>query len=310
MIVIEDILQKKLNVKTFVALGSFDGLHIGHRKLIEKTVRLSKENYAESMVITFKNHPLSIINPKIAPKLLISNEKKKIILKNMNVDILNLIPFDEKFMKVSPEDFIYKIISLYNVSGVIVGFNYRFGYKNMGDVELLKALSRRMGFKLFVIDPVSYNGKIASSSYVRNLIESGEIETANNILTRSYSLSGEVIHGRQIGRTLNFPTANLGCDNKFLIPKGGVYYTNVKVNNGFYKGITNIGVNPTVNGRKLSIETNLLDFDDDIYGKDMTLYFISRIRSEKKFESVKGLEKQLQKDKIYAGNQNFIYKLI
>lgn len=309
MIVIEDKFKSFLPHKTFVALGSFDGIHMGHINLINKSIQLSKQYNAKSMIFTFKNHPLTTINKELAPKLIMDNETKLSIFENMGIDIVNMPLFDEDLMKISPDDFILNLVKHYNIMGIIVGFNYRFGYKNLGDTELLKNLSSKYGFLFICIPPVKYKGEVVSSSRIRNTIsDEGDIKKANIMLTRPFMLKGSIIKGNRIGRTINFPTINLDYDKNYLLPKGGVYYSNVRYDGKLYKGITNIGFNPTVHNNKLSIETHILNFSKDIYGKDVSIYFIKKIRDEKKFNSLEDLKYQLTADKNYASKQK-LYKL-
>jgi riboflavin kinase/FMN adenylyltransferase len=304
MIIIEDNFEKFLQYRTYVALGSFDGLHIGHMSLINKTIKLSEKDNAKSMVVTFKNHPLITINEELAPKLIMDNNSKCRILENLKLDILNMVNFDKKFMKMCPEDFILNLVNHYKVKGLIVGFNYRFGYKNLGDVELLKNMSKSHGFSIEVVEPVKYKGQIVSSSSIRSIIaDEGNVKKAAQLLTRPYMMQGDVIKGKQLGRTLGFPTINLNYNKKFVIPRGGVYYTIVEYKTELFKGITNVGYNPTVNDNKLSIETYILEFNKDIYGEDVRVYFMDRIRDEKKFSSLQELIEQLKKDELYALKQ-------
>jgi riboflavin kinase/FMN adenylyltransferase len=307
MLIYEDNFNIKLNEQTYIALGSFDGLHLGHMSLIDKTLKLAKSNNVKSMIFTFKNHPLTVINEEMAPRLIISNDVKSNLLEHIGIDILNYAEFNIEFMKISAEDFIYNIIQHYNAKGFIVGFNYRFGYKNLGDVEFLHSLSKKLNFEVHVVDPVKINGEIISSSKIRHLISEGDITKANYFLTRPFMLEGKVIRGKQLGRKIHFPTINLDYDKKFVLPRGGVYYTIVEYDNKQYKGITNIGYNPTVNDKKLSIETHILDFEKDIYDEFVRVHFYKRIRDEKKFDSLEYLIEQLKKDKKYAEKQNFIH---
>ncbi|MBU3187118.1 bifunctional riboflavin kinase/FAD synthetase [Clostridium estertheticum] len=303
MLIIEDNFKTNLKYQTFIALGSFDGLHLGHMHLINKTVELSKVNNAKSMICTFKNHPLSVINKEICPKLIMDNDTKVKLLEDTGIDIVNLANFDKDFMKITPEEFIRNMVKCYNVKGIIVGFNYRFGYKNLGDVEMLKAYSTILGYELYVCDAISVNDEIVSSSKIRHLIAEGNIVKANELLGRPHTIIGKVITGKQLGRTIGFPTVNLNYNKEYILPKGGVYYTVIEYDNCLYKAITNIGYNPTVEGGKLSVETHILDFDKQIYGEIVKINFINRIRDEVKFNTVEELKQQLVKDKEYAYNQ-------
>ncbi|MBW9170887.1 bifunctional riboflavin kinase/FAD synthetase [Clostridium estertheticum] len=303
MLIIEDNFKTNLEYQTFIALGSFDGLHLGHMHLINKTVELSKANNAKSMICTFKNHPLSVINKEICPKLIMDNDTKIKLLEDTGIDIVNLANFDKDFMKITPEEFIRNMVKCYNVKGIIVGFNYRFGYKNLGDVEMLKAYSTILGYNLYVCDAISVNDEIVSSSKIRHLIAEGNIVKANELLGRPHTIIGKVITGKQLGRTIGFPTVNLNYNKEYILPKGGVYYTIIEYDNYLYKAITNIGYNPTVEGGKLSVETHILDFNKQIYSEIVKINFINRIRDEVKFNTVEELKQQLVKDKEYAYNQ-------
>lgn len=304
MIVMEDNFVKFLQYDTYIALGSFDGLHLGHISLVNKTIELAKENNAKSMVFTFKTHPLMTINPELAPKLLMDNNTKVSVLKNTGLDIINMVTFDKNLMKMNPEDFIVNLLNHYKARGLVVGFNYRFGYKNLGDAEMLSKLSEKYGFSLYVEAPVKFKDQVVSSSMIRGIIaDEGDIDKANKLLATPFAMNGDVIRGKQLGRTIGFPTANLNYNKQSVIPRGGVYYTAVEYKKKFYKGITNIGYNPTVNDNKLSIETHILDFNENIYNKKIKVYFIERIRDEKKFDSLQELTKQLEKDKEYAVKQ-------
>ena len=304
MKVFEDNFVEYFEDKTIIALGGFDGLHLGHRALIEKTIHIAKRLNCKSMIFTFKNHPLSIINEEAAPKLLMSNQYKQELLAEYNIEILNMAEFHAEFMKLSPEEYISNLVKHYNASGLVVGFNHRFGYKNLGDIDLLKDLSKTLGFNLYVVPPVKYKGEIVSSSKIRNLLsEDGDIEKANKMLSRYYTLEGEIIRGKQLGRKLGFPTVNLDYSKEYVLPRGGVYFSIVEHNNKKYKGITNIGYNPTVENHKLSIETHIIDFNQELYNEKIKIYFVKRIRDEKKFNSLTELSEQLKNDKIFALKQ-------
>lgn len=299
MIVLNDSFKVKLKYKTYVTIGSFDGLHKGHLSLISKAVELSKKNNVKSMVNTFKEHPLSIINKEIAPKLIMDNETKIQLLNENGLDVLNLSDFID-IMKMSPEDYILNMIEHYNIKGIITGFNHKFGHKNEGDVKLLKKLSEKYGFELYIVEPVKVDGEIVSSTSIRKYIAVGEIAKANKMLLRPFSLSGTVIHGRQVGRTLGFPTANLKYDSDFVVPGIGVYYTVVEYNGKNYKAITDIGYAPTVRNSDFTIESYMLNFDEDIYEKSIKVNFIEKIRDEVKFSSIEELKSQLESDKKFA----------
>ena len=291
----------------YIALGSFDGLHLGHLSLIHKVHEEAQKNGGKSIVYTFKSHPRAVLNKDHVPRLLMNNDEKADILQECGIDMLYFQEFDSDFMKMTPNEFIEFLIKKFHAKGLVVGFNYKFGYKNMGDTKLLQELAGEYDFKLFVMEPCIYEGEVISST--RKAIEDGEVQKACEMLSHPLRLSGKVIHGRKIGRTIGFPTANLNYDKNYVLPAVGVYYTNVKVNNIIYKGITSVGNNPTVDGKSLTIETYILDFDQDIYEKNIEVFFIKKIRNEKKFNGIEQLKDQLKKDKSFAFNENYMSSL-
>ncbi|NLZ48207.1 MAG: bifunctional riboflavin kinase/FAD synthetase [Clostridiales bacterium] len=301
MQIFENNYVSSLSKKTYIALGSFDGLHLGHIRLIKECINLAKKNNGLSMVYTFKNHPLTTINPEKAPKLLMDNNNKASVLSGIGVDILALVDFNKKLMETSAEDFIKMLVKDFNLGGVVVGFNYRFGHKNQGDVNLLKELSIKYNFIVKIMDPLQSKEELISSSRIRKLIQEGNITEANKLLYKPFMLSGKVIAGKQLGRTLGYPTANIYVDKKYMIPKAGVYYTLVGYKDKLYKGMTNVGYNPTVAlTEEINIETYILDFDKEIYDDYINVYFMDRIRDEVKFDSLESLIDQMDKDYSYV----------
>ena len=294
---------------SYVALGSFDGLHSGHLSLVNKIIELANENKGKSIVYTFKNHPRTLIKGATPPKLLMDNESKEEILEALGVDLIYFEEFNEEYMKLTPEGFIKYLCEKFKVKGIVVGFNYRFGYKNVGNIEMLKELSRKYGYELYVMEPCNYEDEVISSTRIRNELLSGNVDKAMKMLNRPYCIKGKVVHGKKLGRAIGFPTANLDYSKVALIPKKGVYYTNVQWQGKIYKGITSVGNNPTVNGDKLTIETYILDFNNDLYGHNIKVYFIKKIRDEKKFNSIDDLVIQLKKDKYYALEEKFFVNL-
>ena len=294
---------------SYVALGSFDGLHSGHLSLVNKIIELAKENKGKSIVYTFKNHPRTLIKGATPPKLLMDNESKEEILEALGVDLIYFEEFNEEYMKLTPEGFIKYLCEKFKVKGIVVGFNYRFGYKNVGNIEMLKELSTKYGYELYVMEPCNYEDEVISSTRIRNELLSGNVDKAMKMLNRPYCIKGKVVHGKKLGRAIGFPTANLDYSKEALIPKKGVYYTNVQWQGKIYKGITSVGNNPTVNGDKLTIETYILDFNNDLYGHNIKVYFIKKIRDEKKFNSIDDLVIQLKKDKYYALEEKFFVNL-
>lgn len=291
----------------YIALGSFDGLHLGHLSLIEKAKDLAVKNNGKSIIFTFKNHPRKFLNTTNKIQLIMTNEEKIDILQNEEVDIIAFKDFDEKIMKMMPDEFIRWLCKSYNVKGIIVGFNFKFGYKNLGDVETLEKFQEEYKYKLYVMKPYTMQDEIISSTSIRKELLDGNVKKAFNMLSRPYMLSGKVIDGKKLGRTIGFPTANLEINKEKVIPKKGVYYTNVKIDEKTFKGITSVGNNPTVNGQELTLETYILNFNEDIYGKEIKVYFIDRIRDEVKFNNINELVAQLKKDKKFAEEKSEMY---
>lgn len=300
--------------ESVVTIGNFDGIHKGHQVLIEKATEYAKKNNVISIVFTFKNHPVNYFKPNSVKNIITNNDKIK-ILKTMGVDYIINIPFDEYMTKISGDDFVKDIlIDKLGAKKIIVGHDFTFARNKEGNIALLQKLSKKYGFLLEIVNPVKIDDIRISSSYIRKLILDGKVEDACKYLGRNYKLSGEVIHSKKLGRTIGFPTANISINENIIIPKVGIYATKVYVNGEIYYGATNVGYNPTVNGKKLSIETNILEFNDDIYGKVITIEFLERIRDEKKFNGIEELKEQLQKDtkyiyKVYL-QKNKIYDTI
>ncbi|MCI9070123.1 bifunctional riboflavin kinase/FAD synthetase [Clostridium sp.] len=297
----------KESKNNYIALGSFDGLHLGHLSLIEKVKDLALKNNGKSIVFTFKNHPRKFLNTNNKIQLIMTNEEKINILQNKKVDMLAFKSFDEKIMKMMPDEFIKWLCKSYNVKGIVVGFNFKFGYKNLGDIETLEKFQEEYKYKLYVMKPCKIQDEIISSTAIRKELLDGNVKKAFSMLSRPYMLSGKVIDGKKLGRTIGFPTANLEINKEKVIPKKGVYYTTVKIEEKIFKGITSVGNNPTVNGQELTLETYILDFNEDIYGKEINVYFIDRIRDEVKFNNINELVEQLKKDKKFAeGKKKYI----
>lgn len=294
-------LEKIKNIEnSVVTIGNFDGIHKGHIQLIKRTVDQAKKKNFKSVIFTFENHPMRYFRAN-SIKNLMTNEDKIEMMKSLGIDIIVMIPFDEYMTKISGQDFVNEILlDTLGAKKVIVGHDFTFARNKEGNIKLLKDLSEQYGFELEVVNPIKIDDIRISSTHIRNLISSGDVEKVYKYLGRNYTLSGEVVHARKIGRTIGFPTANIKIDENMVIPKVGIYATKVYIDNKVYYGATNVGYNPTVNGKTLSIETNILEFDDDIYGKNITIEFLQRIRDEKKFNGIEELKNQLQKDTKYV----------
>ena len=282
-----------------VALGTFDGLHRGHLDVIGTAKQEAEHTGAKLAVFTFSNHPLEWINPAHVPVALVTPAVKLQLLESLGVDVLIDIPFNQLVADLLPQQFLERLRAL-NYSCLVVGENFTYGQRGVGNVYTLAASAQAMGFKLIVRKLVSNNGTIISSTEIRRLITDGEVQQAAKMLGRSYSISGIVAHGNERGRLLGYPTANLELvDAHVAIPLGGVYAVRAYVDGGVYGGIANIGKNPTFGDvEKPRLETNIFGFSGDIYGKTLTIEFVQRIRGEVKFAGIDALKEQLAQDKL------------
>lgn len=282
-----------------VALGTFDGLHRGHLDVIGTAKQEAEHTGAKLAVFTFSNHPLEWINPAHVPVALVTPAVKLQLLENLGVDVLIDIPFNQLVADLLPQQFLERLSAL-NYSCLVVGENFTYGQRGVGNVYTLAASAQAMGFKLIVRKLVSNNGTIISSTEIRRLITAGEVQQATKMLGRSYSISGIVAHGNERGRLLGYPTANLELvDAHVAIPLGGVYAVRAYVDGGVYGGMANIGKNPTFGDvEKPRLETNIFGFSGDIYGKTLTIEFVQRIRGEVKFAGIDALKEQLAQDKL------------
>ncbi len=281
---------------TGVALGNFDGIHLGHQMLINKMILESKKLGLKSSLLLFKNHTKLTIN-NIKPRIITTYEQKLKIAEELGIDIVYVMDFDKEIMKLSPEKFIKNIIiDKMNSKLIVVGFDYKFGYKASGDSNLLIDLSKKYGLKIEVLKPIYENKEIIGSTEIRNLIKDGNVCKANKVLGRPYSIIGKVIEGSNRGHKLGFPTANIEVNLELSIPKTGVYKTNTIFKGKTYKSLTNIGYNPTFNEKKLKIETHILDFNKNIYGEIIEIDFLDFLRDDIKFDTKEDLINQLNED--------------
>ena len=277
-----------------VLIGNFDGIHLGHQKLISKAKKIAEQKKQKLVLITFNPHPREIIN-NTEMDLILPYKEKKSLLKNYGIDMINEIKFTNKLSKLSAEEFAKEYIyKAHNPSDIVIGKNFKFGHKARGDAKLLKdLLSKKV--KVHSIDIKRLDSLVISSSEIKKLISKGSIEKVNKLLGRNYHISGKVIHGEKRGRLIGFPTTNLSTEWNFL-PKKGVYVSKVVISDKSYQSITNIGVRPTFNANSLQIESHIFDFNKNVYGKKIKIYFLARIRNEKKFETVEKLIENITKD--------------
>lgn len=287
---------KEDRFKIGIVLGNFDGIHLGHKKLILSMINDSKNSNLVPAVLLFSKHPKEVISGK-SPELLTSLEDKEDMLKKMGVKIVYQADFTEEFKDLSPEEFVKQIlIDQLNVDSIFVGFDYRFGHKALGDATLLKKIGEKYNLRVTIIDPVYDKKRVLSSTEIRNHIRSGNIKLANEMLGRSYKIKGRVVHGNKIGNKLGFPTANIELISNYPVPKIGVYKTNTFIDGVRYLSLTNIGTNPTIGGGTIKIETYILDFNKLIYGKILEIDFIEYLRGELRFPNLNQLKLQMQAD--------------
>lgn len=286
----------QLNSPSVVALGCFDGLHIGHRALI-KEARLSADRLSLPLaVFSFSEPPKNFFVKNSVPILTDANEKKR-LMESLGVDIFVSLDFSAEISSLSPEKFFEDIIiSRLRASEVFCGFNYRFGKGAEGDTELLSSLCEKRSVGFSAISPVLVDGIAVSSSEIRRLLSVGDVAAAAELLGRHYSICSSVVSGQQLGRRLGFPTVNQLISNKSAPLRNGVYITRTRVGHLIKRSITNVGVRPTVDGHTLCAETNLFDFEGDLYGRSIRVEFIDFIRPERKFDSIEQLSEQVQKD--------------
>ncbi len=301
---------KNVNIieNTVVTIGNFDGVHVGHQNIINKTISIGKEKHLKSILFTFSNHPVNFFRSEGIKNLMALEEKYKII-ESMGIETIIPIPFDQFIISFSPQEYVKEIlIDKLHVKEVVVGHDFRFGKDREGDANVLKEFGEKYGFKVNIVSPITIDHIRVSSSFIRRLLEEGDIKKASEFLGRCYTIKGVVIHGRKIGRKLlGFPTINIHIKKDILTPKTGVYYTKVKIKDRLYHGATNIGYNPTVENTYLSIETHIIDFDGDLYEEEVEIYFIERIRNEMKFSSIEELKNQMKRDMEYIKIQKNIY---
>lgn len=290
--------NKENNSNTAVALGNFDGIHIGHQNLIKTMVYKARKMDLKPSLLLFKEHTKTVLNEN-SPKYITSIDQKIKIAKKLGVELVYIIDFDKKLMKLSPDEFVKKIlVKKIKSKLVVVGYDYRFGYKASGDASYLEKLASKYDFEVKIIDPIKNNGIIVSSSNIRELIKEGKVEKVETQLRRPYSVLGKVIRGDNRGHKLGFPTANIELIDNYVIPKNGVYKTYTKIDGKVYKSATNIGYNPTFNKKRklLKFETHILDFKKDIYGKIIEISFKKFLRDDIKFNNVEDLIDQLKLD--------------
>jgi riboflavin kinase / FMN adenylyltransferase len=282
--------------RTTVTIGNFDGVHLGHQRIIRGVIDRSRDTATQSMVLTFFPHPARILRPEQAPPLLMTLAQRLDSFRKSGLDAALVLRFDAELAKVTAEDFVRKfLVDTLHARTVMVGSNFRFGHKQAGNVKLLEELGRRWDFEVQVVPPVIQDGIVVSSTAVRCAVREGRMKDAAHLLGRQFALAGEIRTGTGQGRKLVVPTLNLATEQECL-PKNGVYATETVVSGKTYRSATNIGVRPTFDGQRLAIESHLFDFSENLTSGAMEVRFWKRLRDEKKFSGPEALRDQVLRD--------------
>jgi riboflavin kinase/FMN adenylyltransferase len=279
-----------------MTLGNFDGLHLGHQRILKRVSERARALGLPSVVYTFEPHPLKVVSPRKSPPIIMDMEDKVRLIGSFGIDFLLLARFTKEFAARHPREFVEKeLVRGISAKEVCVGHDYAFGRGKLGTAEYLKGLGRELGFSVAIVPAYKKKGVVVSSSRVRELITAGEVRGAAELLGRFYSIKGRVVRGKDMGRIIGFPTANIGVKSE-LVPKRGVYAAFVIVNKARHRGVVNIGTAPTLGGKEVSFEAHIFDFKQRIYGKRIEVFFVRRLRDEVKFSSGEALSSQIGKD--------------
>ena len=289
--------------KSIVTIGTFDGVHLGHRVVLRRMREIAKKTKGKSVLLTFSPHPRHVLHKDNQDmKLITTLQEKQDLINQAGLDNLVIHEFTKKFSRIKPVNFVRDIlVEQLNVHTLVIGYDHHFGRNREGSIQELTTLADLYDFNIEKIDPQYFEDVTVSSSKIRKLIEKGEMVKAKQYLGYEFMLNGKVIKGNSLGKTINFPTANIVVENKWkILPADGVYAVKIVLEAKEYKGMMNIGQKPTVDGNGISLEVNIFDFNQDIYGKGIEIRFVKRIRDERKFENLLGLKKQLLIDRNKA----------
>ena len=296
--IIFDSLQEIQGIEpTAVALGNFDGVHLGHQKLISNAVKCARDRGLKAAVFTFSNHPKDLLPTAKKVKSILYKHEKEQIIESLGLDYLFNIPFTEEIMVMDPDRFIREILlDRFHMKAAFCGFNYRFGKNASGTPALLENAGKGYGFTVDEMEPFMIDGNIVSSSLIRTMIASGQVERCQKYMGRNYEIGGEVVVGNKLGRTLGFPTSNLVIDETMVTPPNGVYITYCDYNGVRYPSVTNVGHKPTIGEYEKNVETHIFDFDRELYGKKIVVEFLKKTRDEVKFDDIQDLSDQIVRD--------------
>lgn len=289
---------------SIITIGTFDGVHLGHKSILEKMKYATQNNQYESLVLTFFPHPRMVLQQDSSIKLLNTIDEKATLLEKFGIDNLIIHPFDEAFSNLSAEEFVKNIlVDKLNIHKIIIGHDHRFGKNRTADINDLIAFGKKYSFEVEQINAHEIDEIAISSTKIRKALVEGNIKLANQYLGYSYYISGKVVQGKKIGRTIGFPTANIQINENYkLLPKNGVYVVSSKIDNILYFGMMNIGKNPTIGVNDQSIEVHFFNLNEDIYDKNLQILILEHIREEQKFNSLSELQAQLDKDKLFSLN--------
>jgi len=300
--IFNSILDFSTTKKTILTLGTFDGVHFGHRKILERVLQNAENNKYESLVLTFFPHPRMVLEKKSNIKLLNTISEKTDLLEKIGIQNLVIHPFDESFSRLTAEEFVSSVlVDQFHIHKIIIGHDHRFGKDRTANIDDLICFGKQYGFEVEQISVQEINEISVSSTKIRKALSEGDMTLANKYLEYNYFLTGTVFKGKQLGRTIGFPTANLKIKEDYkLIPKNGVYIVKSIIDQKIVFGMMNVGFNPTVAGEDLSIEIHYFDFSSDLYDQEISVSILHYIRPEEKFSSVDLLKVQLEKDKTFA----------
>lgn len=279
-----------------VTIGNFDGVHLGHREIFRRVREFARAQDGVSVVVTFSPHPLQVLSPDTGVKLITTPREKRALIEESGIDYLLEIPFDKAFASIPAREFVERVLlGAIGMESLVIGYDYAFGRGREGNVALLRELGARHGFRVEILEPIASGGLVYSSTAVRSMVQEGDVKGVVSVLGRHYEVTGTVVHGHRRGHDLGFPTANIETV-KELIPAPGVYAVKVLVGGECLDGACNIGNNPTFGNDSVSLEVHLLDFDGELYGRQVSLVFVERLRGETRFPDIEALKEAIAAD--------------